>query len=73
MNSTAMTLEEIRQRRLQALSENLGAVELIRFIQQFETGYGDHTVERSRWLDERSVQQLAQEIARQRKTENGSL
>ena len=73
MNSTAMTLEEIRLRGLQALSENLGTVGLIRFIQQFETGYGDYTAERDRWLNGRSVQQLAQEIERRRETKDDPL
>jgi hypothetical protein len=68
-----MTLEEIRQRGLQALSENLGTVGLIRFIQQFEMGYGDYTAEHSRWLDGRSVQQLVQEIERRRETEGGPI
>lgn len=73
MNSTTMTLEEIRIRGLEALSQNLGVVGLIRFIQQFETGYGDYTAERERWLNERTVQELAQEIERRRELEDDSI
>jgi hypothetical protein len=68
-----MTLEEIRIRGLEALSQNLGVVGLIRFIQQFETGYGDYTAERERWLNERTVQELAQEIERRRELEDDSI
>jgi len=68
MNPTTMALEQVRLTGLKALSRDLGPVGLVRFLQQFETGYGDYTAERHRWLDERTVQDLAQEIERQRKT-----
>ena len=67
MNPTTMTLEQIRFTGLRALSRDLGPVGLVRFLQQFETGYGDYTAERHRWLGERTVQDLAQEIERQRR------
>ena len=63
-----MTLEEVRLIGLRALSRDLGPVGLVRFLQQFETGYGDYTAERHRWLGEHTVQDLVQEIERQRKT-----
>jgi hypothetical protein len=61
-----MTLEQIRLTGLQALARDLGPVGLVRFLQQFETGHGDYTAERRCWLGERTVQDLAQEIERQR-------
>jgi hypothetical protein len=63
-----MTLEEVRLIGLRALSRDLGPVGLARFLQQFETGYGDYTAERHRWLGERTVEDLVQEIERQRKS-----
>jgi hypothetical protein len=66
MNPAVMTLEQIRLTGLQALARDLGPVGLVRFLQQFETGHGDYTAERRRWLGERTVQDLAQEIERQR-------
>ena len=62
MNQVAMTLEEIRAKGLKALSRELGPVGLVRFLKQFETGQGDYTTERLRWLGERTVQELAEEI-----------
>ena len=58
-----MTLEQIRLMGLHALSRELGAVGLVRFLQQSETGHGDYAVERHHWLDRYTVQDIAQEIA----------
>jgi len=68
MKSSTMTLEQVRLTGLRALSRDLGPVGLVRCLQQFETGYGDYTAERHRWLGEHTVQDLVQEIERQRKT-----
>ncbi len=72
MNPAVMTLEQIRLTGLKALSRELGPVGLVRFLQQFETGHGDYTTERHRWLGEPTVQYLAQEIERQRETTGDS-
>lgn len=73
MNPATMTLEQVRLTGLKALSRDLGPVGLVRFLQQFEMGYGDYTAERHRWLGEPAVQDLAQEIERQRKTDSAPL
>jgi len=39
-------LIEIRKTGLQALKEALGPVGMVRFIQQYENGYGDYTEEK---------------------------
>lgn len=62
MKARAMTLEQIRVRGLKALSDELGPVGLIRFLQQFETGMGDYSTERHRWLGGVTVDNLAQEM-----------
>jgi hypothetical protein len=66
MNTAMMSLEEIRLMGLKALSRELGAVGLARFLQQFETGYGDYTAERHAWLKERSAAEIVEEIERER-------
>ena len=68
MNPNRMTLEQIRLAGLKALSDELGPVGLVRFLQQFETGHGDYTADRHRWLGDPTVQTLAQEIERRRIT-----
>ncbi len=45
-----MTAENLRQAGLEALRRELGVVGMVRFLQQFELGHGDYTVERWRWL-----------------------
>ena len=62
-----MTLEQIRLAGLEALIRELGPVGMVRFLQQFETGKGDYSVERHRWLDQTDVQTLAEEIRQRRK------
>jgi len=42
----ANNLLEIRKIGLQALKEALGPVGMVRFIQQYESGYGDYTEEK---------------------------
>ena len=48
MNATinVNNLIEIRKIGLQALKEALGPVGMVRFIQQYENGYGDYTKEK---------------------------
>ncbi|MDQ3815651.1 MAG: hypothetical protein M3347_17190 [Armatimonadota bacterium] len=61
-----MTLAEIRLSGLQALARELGPVGMVRFLQQFETGNGDYSVDRHRWLDASDVQTLATAIQQRR-------
>jgi hypothetical protein len=66
-----MTLAEIYSRGLKALSDELGPVGLVRFLQPFERGTGDYTAERHRWLGEATVDNLAQELQDTRKPASG--
>jgi hypothetical protein len=68
MNAGAMTLAEIRIAGLRALSRELGAVGLVRFLQQFETGYGDYTADRHKWLDKDPVETIVRDIQERRAT-----
>ena len=63
-----MTLEQIRLAGLAALARELGPVGMVRFLQQFETGSGDYSVDRHRWLGKQDVRTLA-EMIRQRRRE----
>lgn len=57
-----MTLNEIREYGLQVLINELGPAGLIRFLQQYETGYGDYSVDRHKLLGETTVEKLVEEI-----------
>jgi hypothetical protein len=62
MNTSAMTLQEIRCSGLEALSRELGPYRMVRFLQQFQAGKGDYTQERHQWLGNQTVRDVAQEI-----------
>lgn len=60
--------DEIRQSGLKALTRELGPVGLIRFLQQFETGQGNYTLERETWLTETDMQAVVDKIRQKRQT-----
>jgi hypothetical protein len=64
-----MTLEQIRASGLEALTRDLGVVGMIRFLQQFETGSGDYTVERHQWLDGVDIDTVIREVQGSRRTQ----
>jgi hypothetical protein len=67
MIAPTTTLNEIRQIGLKALAKELGPVGLIRFLQQFETGQGNYTLERESWLTETDLQVVLDSIRKRRK------
>ena len=66
MSVQTMTLEQIRLAGLEALARDLGPTGMVRFLQQFETGQGDYTADRHRWLDDLDVQTVAEKIKQER-------
>lgn len=65
MNTQAMmTPYEIRRAGLQALTQHLGAVGMVRFLQQTEIGWGDYTKERGTWLNKQSLESIKADILR---------
>jgi hypothetical protein len=61
-----INLTQVRQRGLEILSRELGPVGLVRFLQQFELGKGNYTEERHQWLDEFTVDEIANQIQKKR-------
>jgi len=60
-----MKLTQIRQQGYKALIDSLGVVGMLRFLQQFEAGYGDYTKEKYQ-LNEPTLEDF-QEFVRQKK------
>lgn len=58
MTSQAMTLEQVRQFGIAALTQQLGMVGMVRFLQQSETGWGDYTKDREQWLGDPDLKDL---------------
>lgn len=70
MSTQTLTLEALRRAGLEALTRELGPVGMARFLQQFETGWGDYSVERHQWLDQEDVQTLTQRLHQRRLNES---
>ena len=55
------TLDEVREEGLKVLRDRLGRADMIRFLQQFETGSGDYATERQKWVDGITVDDIERE------------
>ena len=67
MKSSTMTLDQIRRAGIEALARELGPTGMVRFLQQFETGSGDYTLDRHEWLDRMDIRVIARKIRQRRK------
>lgn len=67
MTTTYLTLSEIRAIGFEALLRELGPAETIRFLQQYETGRGDYTRDRRKWLPKKSVREIGKQIIKERR------
>ena len=61
-----MSLRELRREGVQALLDRLGPAGTMRFLQDFDAGYGDYTRDRRQWLDGLTVEEIKQEIERRK-------
>jgi hypothetical protein len=67
MKSKMMSLNQIRKAGIEALAQTLGPVDMVRFLQQFDTGRGDYTKERDKWLSGMSIDDIMKGIEEERK------
>ena len=51
-------LDDVRREGFEALRDRLGRTEMIRFLQQFETGRGDYSKERHEWVDKITLEDI---------------
>ncbi|MHB1420657.1 MAG: hypothetical protein ACYCX4_13940 [Bacillota bacterium] len=58
----AITPNQIRKAGIEALAKTLGPVGMTRFIQQFDSGKGDYTMEREQWLEKVSIEQVVKGV-----------
>lgn len=64
-----MKIKDIRQQGHQALIEALGIANSLRFLQQVGAGYGDYTQERHQWLDQLNLEDFADYVEQQGKSD----
>jgi hypothetical protein len=62
-------LAEVSQRAIEVLCRELGAVDTVRFINQFTTGHGDYTSERDALFAGESLDQIISGIKRAKSAE----
>ena len=53
---------QIRRTGLEALYQKLGTIGMIQFLQQYESGLGNYTIERYQWLDDLDTKTILGEI-----------
>lgn len=58
MKTKAMTLEDIRSEGIEILGREIGPVNAIRFLQQFESGKGNYTEQRRKYLGKMKVKDI---------------
>jgi len=56
------TLEQVRHEGLEALRQRLGRADMIRFLQQFQTGRGDYATQRHGWVDQTPLEDIARSL-----------
>ena len=62
MTIDAANLYQVRHTGIHILNRELGPAAMIRFMQQYESGYGDYSKERHERIDEVSVADIAARI-----------
>jgi hypothetical protein len=67
MTAKIRTMAEINREAEAILIREMGVVAALRFLNQFRAGSGNYTTDRTQWLDELSLKQIAAEIKRQRR------
>jgi len=65
-NIRSMSPNELRRLGIDALVKSLGPTGMVKFIQQFDTGKGDYTKERSKWLDSLSLDEITSNIEQEK-------
>ncbi len=66
MNTQTLNPADVRKIGLQALAKALGPIGMVRFLQQYESGIGDYTKERHKWLKDFTVKSIVKEIKNKR-------
>lgn len=65
---TSLSPNEIRKKGLEALFESLGPSGMLKFLEQYEMGAGNYTEERKKWLKNKDIDSVIEEIKEQRES-----
>lgn len=64
MEDKPMTLPEIRRAGMEALCQRLGPAGMLKFLKLYDSGCGDYTEERHKWLDDVTIEQVVEDIGK---------
>lgn len=67
MNSDVPALTETTRKAIRVLSEELGVVETVRFLNQFSGGLGDYTKDREALFGNLTLEKIVADIRKARK------
>ena len=67
MIAATVPLTELTTSTIQLLCREIGVVNTARFLNQFTVGYGNYTEEREQLVGDLTVDEIVQEITRQRR------
>lgn len=65
---TSLSPNEIRKKGLEALFESLGPSGMLKFLEQYETGAGNYTEDRKKWLKDQDIDSIVEDLEKRRKT-----
>ena len=68
MTQALKTLADVRRAGINALNKELGPVDAVRFLQQYEPGRGDYTANRHKWLGNPTVASIVEQVKRHRRS-----
>jgi hypothetical protein len=68
MISDTRPLVEINQQAISLLYKELGVIDAVRFLNQFTQGYGNYTQEREKMFENKSLDEIVEEIEKRRKS-----
>lgn len=71
MSAPARPLAEVTHVAIQELVDKMGVVDTIRFLNQFNTGFGDYTKERDRLFKDLTLDELLEAMAAEREGTGG--
>ena len=71
IDGNTATPAELRRAGIDALVRALGPVGTARFLQQFDSGYGDYTADRDRIVGNPTVDDLMAELEQRRQSPSG--
>ena len=60
-------IADVDRRAREVLTRDLGIVDTLRFLSQFQAGSGDYTAERGKWLDDLSLEEIVSGIKDRRR------